>query len=77
MTVRNSKKDLSAASGNLNRLLLELSEQYLQAGAPAKEVTELAKTLKTALEIRQELQPQESGQAVRVILEKELEEYAR
>lgn len=65
---------LTFASGRAKRLL----EQIKDGETPSRELGELAKVMKQAVEIRQELQEEHGGQetGVRVVFEREAEEFS-
>ena len=73
---------IGRASGNLERALETISKRLLEqikdGETPSKELGELAKVMKQAVEIRQELQDGHGGQetGVRVIFEQEAEEFS-
>ena len=73
---------IGKASGNLEKALETMSRRLLtqikEGETPGKELGELAKVMKQAVEIRQELQDGRSGQetGVRVIFEQEAEEFS-
>ena len=73
---------IGKASGNLEKALETMSRRLLtqikEGETPGKELGELAKVMKQAVEIRQELQDGRGGQetGVRVIFEQEAEEFS-
>lgn len=73
---------IGRASGNLERALETISKRLLEqikdGETPSKELGELAKVMKQAVEIRQELQHGHGGQetGVRVVFERETEEFS-
>ena len=73
---------IGKASGNLEKALETISKRLLDqikdGEAPSRELGELAKVMKQAVEIRQELQDGRGGQetGVRVIFEQEAEEFS-
>ena len=80
---RTRRKDpIGRASGNLEKALETISKRLLDqirdGETPGKELGELAKVMKQAVEIRQELQDGHGGQetGVRVIFEQEAEEFS-
>ena len=82
-TSRTRRRDpIGRASGNLEKALETISKRLLEqirdGETPSKELGELAKVMKQAVEIRQELQDGHGGQeaGVRVIFEQEAEEFS-
>ena len=79
---RTRKDPIGRASGNLEKALETMSRRLLsqikEGETPGKELGELAKVMKQAVEIRQELQDGRGGQetGVRVIFEQEAEEFS-
>ena len=79
---RTRKDPIGRASGNLEKALetnsKRLLEQIKDGETPSRELGELAKVMKQAVEIRQELQDGRGGQetGVRVIFEQEAEEFS-
>ena len=73
---------IGKASGNLEKALETISKRLLDqikdGETPSRELGELAKAMKQAVEIRQELQDGRGGQetGVRVIFEQEAEEFS-
>ena len=73
---------IEKASGNLEKALETISKRLLDqikdGETPSKELGELAKVMKQAVEIRQELQEEHGGQetGVRVVFEREAEEFS-
>jgi len=73
---------IGKASGNLEKALETMSRRLLtqikEGETPGKELGELAKVMKQAVEIRQELQEERGGQetGARVVFEKEAEEFS-
>lgn len=73
---------IEKASGNLEKALETISKRLLDqikdGETPSKELGELAKVMKQAVEIRQELQEECGGQetGVRVVFEREAEEFS-
>ena len=73
---------IEKASGNLEKALETISKRLLDqikdGETPSKELGELAKVMKQAVEIRQELQEERGGQetGVRVVFEREAEEFS-
>lgn len=75
------KDPIGKASGNLERALETISKRLLdqikEGETPCKDLGELAKVMKQAMEIRQELAgPEAETDGVRVVFEKEAEEFA-
>ena len=76
------KDPIGRASGNLEKALETISKRLLEqikdGETPSRELGELAKVMKQAVEIRQELQDGRGGQetGVRVIFEQEAEEFS-
>ena len=76
------KDPIGKASGNLEKALETISKRLLEqirdGETPSRELGELAKVMKQAVEIRQELQVESGGQetGVRVVLEREAEEFS-
>lgn len=76
------KRDpIGKASGNLERALETISRRLLdqikEGETPCKDLGELAKVMKQAMEIRQELAgPADETEGVRVVFEEEAEEFA-
>ena len=77
------RRDLiGRASGNLEKALETISKRLLDqikdGETPSRELGELAKVMKQAVEVRQELQDGRGGQetGVRVIFEQEAEEFS-
>lgn len=79
---RTRKDPIGRASGNLEKALETISKRLLEqikdGETPSRELAELAKVMKQAVEIRQELQEEHSGQetGVRVVFEREAEEFS-
>lgn len=79
---RTRKDPIGRASGNLEKALETISKRLLEqikdGETPSRELGELAKVMKQAVEIRQELQDGRGGQetGVRVIFEQEAEEFS-
>lgn len=79
---RTRKDPIGRASGNLEKALETISKRLLDqikdGETPSKELGELAKVMKQAVEIRQELQEERGGQetGVRVVFEREAEEFS-
>ena len=79
---RARKDPIGKASGNLEKALETISKRLLEqirdGETPSRELGELAKVMKQAVEIRQELQEDHSGQetGVRVVFEREAEEFS-
>ena len=79
---RTRKDPIGKASGNLEKALETISKRLLEqirdGETPSRELGELAKMMKQAVEIRQELQENPGGQetGVRVIFEQEAEEFS-
>lgn len=79
---RTRKDPIGKASGNLEKALETISrrllEQIRDGETPSRELGELAKVMKQAVEIRQELQDGHDGQktGVRVVFEREAEEFS-
>lgn len=73
---------IEKASGNLEKALETISKRLLEqikdGETPSRELGELAKVMKQAVEIRQELQEEHGGQetGVRVVFEREAEEFS-
>ena len=73
---------IGRASGNLERALETISKRLLEqirdGETPSRELGELAKMMKQAVEIRQELQEDPGGQetGVRVVFEREAEAFS-
>ena len=83
MTEENEKKQKpnGKATGNLKRALETISRRLLdqikEGETPCKDLGELAKVMKQAMEIRQELAgPADETEGVRVVFEKDAEEFA-
>lgn len=83
MTEERKRKDpIGKASGNLEKALETISRRLLDqikdGETPSKELGELAKVMKQAVEIRQELHGEEAGTeaGMRVVFEREAEEFA-
>lgn len=74
---------IGKASGNLERALETISKRLLQQSrtgqTPSKELGELAKVMKQAVEIRQELHGTSGGQdgGIRVVFGEEAEEFSQ
>ncbi len=76
---------IGKASGNLEKALETMSRQLLvqirQGQAPCKDLGELAKVMKQAVEIRQELRGEQDGGkqtgGVKVVIAQEAEAYAQ
>ena len=81
-SARKRADPIGKASGNLERALETMSRRLLaqirEGETPGKELGELAKVMKQAVEIRQELQGEQVGQegGVRVVFVGEAEESA-
>ena len=79
---RTRKDPIGRASGNLEKALETISKRLLEqikdGETPSRELGELAKVMKQAVEIRQELQDGRGGQetGVQVIFEQEAEEFS-
>ena len=82
---KNAKKrkdPIGRASGNLEKALETISKRLLEqikdGETLGKELGELAKVMKQAVEIRQELQDGDGGKetGVRVVFEREAEEFS-
>lgn len=79
---RTRKDPIGRASGNLEKALETISKRLLEqikdGETPSRELGELAKVMKQAVEIRQELQDGRGGQetGVRVVFEQEAEEFS-
>ena len=79
---RTRKDPIGKASGNLEKALETISKRLLEqirdGETPSRELGELAKVMKQAVEIRQELQDEQGGQepGVRVVFEREAEEFS-
>ena len=79
---RTRKDPIGRASGNLGKALETISKRLLEqikdGETPSRELGELAKVMKQAVEIRQELQEEHGGQetGVRVVFEREAEEFS-
>lgn len=79
---RTRKDPIGRAPGNLEKALETISKRLLEqikdGETPSRELGELAKVMKQAVEIRQELQDGRGGQetGVRVIFEQEAEEFS-
>ena len=79
---RTRKDPIGKASGNLEKALETMSRRLLtqikEGETPGKELGELAKMMKQAVEIRQELQEDPGGQetGVRVVFEREAEAFS-
>ena len=82
MSGKRRRDPIGRASGNLEKALETMSRRLLtqikEGETPGKELGELAKVMKQAVEIRQELQDGRGGQetGVRVIFEQEAEEFS-
>ena len=81
-SAKKRKDPIGRASGNLEKALETISKRLLEqirgGETPSRELSELAKVMKQAVEIRQEL-GEDGGQKadVRVVFEREAEEYAQ
>ena len=79
---RQKKDPIGKASGNLEKALETISRRLLDqirdGETPSKELGELAKIMKQAVEIRRELHGEDDGQGagVRVVFERETEAFA-
>ena len=79
---RTRKDPIGKASGNLEKALETISKRLLEqirdGETPSRELGELAKMMKQAVEIRQELQDGHDGQetGVRVVFEREAEAFS-
>lgn len=79
---RTRKDPIGRASGNLEKALETISKRLLEqikdGETPSRELGELAKVMKQAVEIRQELQEEHGRQetGVRVVFEQEAEEFS-
>ena len=82
MSGKRRRDPIGRASGNLEKELETISKRLLDqikdGETPSRELGELAKVMKQAVEIRQELQDGRGGQetGVRVIFEQEAEEFS-
>ena len=82
MSGKRRRDPIGRASGNLEKALETISKRLLEqikdGETPSKELGELAKVMKQAVEIRQELQDGHGGQetGVRVIFEQDAEEFS-
>ena len=82
MSGKRRRDPIGRASGNLEKALEAISKRLLDqikdGETPSRELGELAKVMKQAVEIRQELQDGRGGQetGVRVIFEQEAEEFS-
>ena len=82
MSGKRRRDPIGRASGNLEKALETISKRLLDqikdGETPSRELGELAKMMKQAVEIRQELQEDPGGQetGVRVIFEQEAEEFS-
>ena len=82
MSGKRRRDPIGRASGNLEKALETISKRLLEqirdGETPSRELGELAKMMKQAVEIRQELQDGHGGQetGVRVIFEQEAEEFS-
>ena len=79
---RTRRDPVGRASGNLEKALETISKRLLEqikdGETLGKELGELAKVMKQAVEIRQELQDGDGGKetGVRVVFEREAEEFS-
>ena len=79
---RTRKDPIGKASGNLEKALETISKRLLEqikdGETPSRELGELAKMMKQAVEIRQELQGEGAGQerGVRVVFAGQAEEFS-
>ena len=79
---RARRDPIGKASGNLEKALETISKRLLEqirdGETPSRELGELAKMMKQAVEIRQELQEDPGGQetGVRVVFEREAEAFS-
>ena len=82
MSGKRRRDPIGRASGNLEKALETMSRRLLtqikEGETPGKELGELAKVMKQAVEIRQELQGEEAGQehGVRVVFAGQAEEFS-
>lgn len=82
MSGKRRRDPISRASGNLEKALETMSRRLLtqikEGETPGKELGELAKVMKQAVEIRQELQGEGAGQerGVRVVFAGQAEEFS-
>ena len=82
MSGKRRRDPIGRASGNQEKALETISKRLLDqikdGETPSRELGELAKVMKQAVEIRQELQDGRGGQetGVRVIFEQEAEEFS-
>ena len=82
MSGKRRRDPIGRVSGNLEKALETISKRLLDqikdGETPSRELGELAKVIKQAVEIRQELQDGRGGQetGVRVIFEQEAEEFS-
>ena len=82
MSGKRRRDPIGRASGNLEKALETISKRLLEqirdGETPSRELGELAKMMKQAVEIRQELQEEHDGQetGVRVVFEREAEDFS-
>ena len=82
MSGKRRRDPIGRASGNLEKALETMSRRLLtqirEGETPGKELGELAKVMKQAVEIRQELQGEGAGQerGVRVVFAGQAEEFS-